>query len=304
MIIGIPDDAYYSGRSESLLHLAASICFELYPDDFGYDHDEQTMEEYWAKCQPALSNGLTIVQQAQELGLKGRIAAVSPFLLISRDAREWPKNCSSLDVTFSAFRTVDAADLPKIHDTVCNIRLTPDQKLLFEEIRNHRNLIVHHGTVEQISPEKLLTYILKTYHWLHGSVNWQTSRAAYLKDDQLATLYSTDHVDFKLNREFGFTRNALSPSDFKDIYGFEKKTRWYWCQNCIQNCSDVDLEEKTCKLTPNSSKSNNIQCLVCGVVHEVLREECRETECLGNVIGEDSGEKVCLTCRHSYNPDT
>ncbi|EIM25232.1 hypothetical protein MicloDRAFT_00059540 [Microvirga lotononidis] len=300
MIIDLPTSAYYPERSENLLHLAASMCFELVhqTESWGYEHDEETLEAYWQRTQPTLSNALTLVQQAQEMGLKGRIASVSPYLLISKEPRDWPRGSDKQDLPFSTFRTVDAGDLPKIHDTVCLPRLTEEQKALFEEIRSHRNIIVHHGSSQPLTAGDVLRYILRTFTWLHLGNNWFAKRDDYLSDDPLATLYSNDHVPSKLMFEFEALFSELSPQDFQSIFGANKRQRWYLCPHCQSNSGDADVSDiETAQLVPNLPTSTNIHCIVCDQDHFVSRQDCSDINCKGNVIAKSSyGDDFCLTC--------
>jgi hypothetical protein len=93
--------------------------------DTRYTPEQRAAAEqlFWRRSQPMLGNALSLIQQAVEMGLKGRIAAVSPFLLIARDARDYPGNSTTRDVPFSEFRSLDAADLLRVHNTVCPARL-------------------------------------------------------------------------------------------------------------------------------------------------------------------------------------
>lgn len=153
MIIDIPSAEDYRRSALNQLNLACDIGFELTRHLRGLDDlwsGDSAMEiapEYWKAAQPVLANGLTLVQQAQEFALKGRIAAVSPFLLISSDARDWPAHSDKKDVPFSAFRTTDAADLLRVHDTVApaSERLPLSFRGFFDEVRRQRNVIMHHG---------------------------------------------------------------------------------------------------------------------------------------------------------------
>jgi hypothetical protein len=76
---------------------------------------ESASTDYWFKAQPALANAFGLIQQAMEMALRGRIASISPFLLISRDPKDWPKTVENGAVPFSDFRTLDAADLIMVH---------------------------------------------------------------------------------------------------------------------------------------------------------------------------------------------
>jgi hypothetical protein len=74
-------------------------------------------EEFMARAQPDLQLAYTLIQQSQEIALKAKICAVSPFLLLlGSDVRTWPKH----DADFTQFRTLDASDLIKVANTVCS----------------------------------------------------------------------------------------------------------------------------------------------------------------------------------------
>src|SRR5262245_27632570 len=128
MITDIPTAEELARSSLDLLNMAwTSVCAVLSTlEESGvkeWDHDGRARREYHAASQPSLGNALAVVQQAQELGMKSRIAAVSPFLLISGEPRGWPKGSHRHDTSFAEFRTVDAADLIRMHDTVCSTRI-------------------------------------------------------------------------------------------------------------------------------------------------------------------------------------
>lgn len=72
---------------------------------------------------PSLSSSLSLVQQAIEFFLKGAIVDTSPYLLIVDEPRNWPAGCSMQDIPFANFRTLDAQDLPRVHDTVAPMPL-------------------------------------------------------------------------------------------------------------------------------------------------------------------------------------
>jgi hypothetical protein len=120
--------------------------------DDAYSPEERTNAEknFWTRSQPALGNALSMVQQAVELALKGRVAKVSPFLLIVRDPRDYPKGSATNDIPFSAFRTIDAADLLRVHDMVCPDRLGQEFGVFWNDLRRERNLFIHSGTVGSI----------------------------------------------------------------------------------------------------------------------------------------------------------
>src|SRR6266849_4499472 len=122
MIVDIPTPEELARSSLDLLNMAWDSACEIIAGLENsqvkeWDDDGSAQREYHAASQPSLANALMVIQQAQELGLKARIAAVSPYLLIAGDPRGWPKG-SANDVSFSEFRTIDASDLIRVHNTV------------------------------------------------------------------------------------------------------------------------------------------------------------------------------------------
>lgn len=74
------------------------------------DGNEREVATFVSGSQHDLQLAYTLIQQSQELGLKARICAVSPFLLLlGSDVRAWP----AVDADFGRFRTLDASDLIK-----------------------------------------------------------------------------------------------------------------------------------------------------------------------------------------------
>ena len=100
-------------------------------------------DEYWASAQKPLSVALALVQQGTELLLKSRIIEVSPFLIFKGDPSLWPSGCDKQEISFSEFKTIDAQDLIRVHDTVVTSRLTEEFKNRYENLRRKRNTIMH-----------------------------------------------------------------------------------------------------------------------------------------------------------------
>ena len=91
MIIDIPTSEDFARTSMNLINLAWSRTVDCLRDvDLSdragiYESEEHRAKAhawYWQRTQPALGNGLALLHQSIEMALKGRIAAVSPFLLM------------------------------------------------------------------------------------------------------------------------------------------------------------------------------------------------------------------------------
>jgi hypothetical protein len=90
-----------------------------------------------------------------ELALKAKICAVSPYLLLLRSE---PKFSAKVrDIDFSEFRTLDAVDLPPAVNSLCPRPLSDGYIRDYNEVRVLRNKFTHLGHAGQtIQPEELL----------------------------------------------------------------------------------------------------------------------------------------------------
>jgi hypothetical protein len=178
VIIDIPDKNDFFQSGTSMLNLAWDAVASLYEDlEYSklenWDDDGNVKEEFWKSAQRQISVALALTQQGIELLLKGRIAEISPFLLLVGSPREWPSGSSNKDTPFSDFRSIDANELVRAHDTVALNRLGNNFKIQFEKLRQFRNLIFH-GVDKSSGPkaEDVFRIILETIDCLHQPRSW------------------------------------------------------------------------------------------------------------------------------------
>lgn len=299
MIIDIPTASDFQHAGIEFINLAMDHVFSLYDDienselEKWGNSDDVTL--YWNSAQRTLSNALTLVQQGIEFLLKGRIVNVSPFLLISADPREWPKGCDGRNVPYSEFRSTDAQDLVRLHDTVSQIRLSQSFKTNYDELRRRRNTIMH--TINQsleIDTKAIIFYSLEAIHELVAPLQWISLRRNYLEETPVSRAFSTDYVDHKMVVEFLKLIKLLTASDLIKYFGFNKKQRRYICPACNAADQVGDLRPHTALLNPNTPISTTAYCFVCGQTYDVIRERCPEPSCRGNVLLKE--DRTCLTC--------
>ncbi|MCW1996600.1 hypothetical protein [Bradyrhizobium diazoefficiens] len=296
MIVEVPTSDDFLVAGTNALNLAWSIVVGL-PGELEnaqvaeWDEAGEATEEYWQKSQTSLGNALTLVQQGFELLLKSRIAAVNPFLLLSREVRDWPAS-DKKDISFADFRTVDAADLIKLHNSVCTDTLEADFIELYGLVRRRRNQIIHHGKDKKpIHVVELIEAILTCVSRLAPSTRWMKQRAEYKNNDNYSVAYSNDWLTDVLCGEAEIVINLLGASSLKKFFGFDKKARRYFCPECA---SSVDGDRSSlAHLRPNTPASTTLFCIVCDDVHDVERKNCIAKDCKSNVI---SVEGACLTC--------
>ena len=304
MIRDIPTREDFQEQGMALLNLAWDTVIELllnYRDAEEWDEivDYEQTEHYLKASQKPLAIATALIQQGTELLVKAAIAEVSPFLLIAGNPQSWPRKCDTNDTSFSAFRTADAEDLIRIHDTVAATRLTEAFTRQFSEMRRVRNTVFH--SVDRnlrFSEKDILLSILTVTSELHGPNKWMADPEQYLESTPSAA-FATEGHGSNLVREFQLLIDLLGNADLTQHFGFNKKQRRYLCPECWRTCREFypDLEPRTAQLAPNSPTSKSVYCVVCRKTIPVLRKPCSCTPCLGNVINDSEDfDPECLTC--------
>lgn len=300
MIIEIPSRNDFDESGLSMLNLAWDSIANLYLNLHNakieeWDDDGEVTKEFWQAAQRPLSVALALAQQGIELLLKGKIAEVSPFLLLVGSPREWPSGCTVNDTPFADFRSIDAHELIRAHDTIIKEKLSPSFKEEFEKLRRLRNVIFH-GADKKFKPtaENLFKVILEASENLQGPKRWIKIRRNYLENTPESVAYSPDYVEAKIIFEIESVLKLLKPAESKRLLGFDKDQRAYLCYQCALNNKYVNLKPKIAQLNPNTPDSTQLYCLICDRHHQVIREACKNKKCPGNVLDAEDG--VCLTC--------
>lgn len=279
------------------------------PDEsYTPEQREAAERAYWKRQQPALSNALVLIQQAVELGLKGRIASVSPFLLIARDARDYPKGSASKDVSFSAFHSIDAAELLRVHDTVAPQRLGREVGDFWDKLRRQRNVVMHLGSMagEPIFPDELVLHILYVNQFLHSERSWPKRLLDHHREPDPSV---PDWDELTARNSYGWMLESitdlvrlLQPSLLKRYFGYDGKRRAYNCPRCFAEATKADGEHDWgafAQLRSRSADATALYCFVCEETMPVLRQRCIAEGCRSNVLSDDEGTRgECLVCGH------
>ncbi|GAA5531526.1 hypothetical protein [Herpetosiphon gulosus] len=298
MILDIPSKQEFEDAGTNFLNLAWDAVIQriidLEDSDFEqWDTDGTVSDEYWNASQKSLTMAVSLVQQGVEFLLKSRIVNVSPFLIIAGDSRDWPRGCDKSDLSFADFRTIDAQDLIRVHNTVSSVRLEDNFKDFFNDLRSLRNRIMH--TVDKKArarPEQVIVYILEVSNELLSPLKWIPTRINYLLNNPIVVIHTSDHVDAQLTYEILLVIDMLKPADRKKYFGLTKQRR-YMCPICLRNCTEMDIYPDLAQLQPNTPSSTTLYCIVCQKTIDVKRIDCQSDNCKGNVI---SHNDMCLTC--------
>lgn len=307
MIQDIPTQEDFDAVGATLLDqawdMATSLLLAL--DDARQWVDEPDVEDFWRSAHVKMATALSIAHQGAEFLIKGRIVSVSPYLLIANAPREWPKADSNGNVSFSKFRTIDAQDLIRLHDSAAMHPLSEDFSLTFELLRVRRNSIMH--TVDRhlkVQVSDLVESILKIHKSLMPTQSWIKVRKEALYESSIARLYSGEWVDAQVVREFNAIKDVVTPAVMRENFAFDKKKRVYLCPSCTwSTCAEIDFEARTAQLSPNTPSSEEVYCFVCEERNTVSRTPCADVDCKGNVASMEWDK--CLTCgTHTPTADT
>ena len=308
MLINIPDADDFKISAENLLNSAWNSLIKLLEnhqvfEQTGSEQDE--IDTYWLYASPELTAAAAMVQHAVEFYLKSKILAISPYLLISIEPRSLPKNSETQDLNYSEFRTLDAQDLLKIHNTFSPNRLPIEFKNWFGEMRSMRNKIMH--TVDKtisVKPAELAVLILKCHEALVGANFWIASRTSYLDRSPEHGVRIGDengnhpYIQFAIHRELSLVTDKLNPPESKKYFKYNKKLHTELCPNCYKTFTQCEFFD--CKWTDDlvftlqqkSDTSTEMQCIVCN--HTTLISELKCNECHSLSIDKFTGQ--CTWC--------
>lgn len=307
MITEIPSADDFREAGLGFLNLAweASMSIELERDRLAEFEDAEFLEpptpQQISRGQRTLATSIALAHTGIEFLLKARIADRSPYLLISDPPRSWPRGCDVNDVAFSDFRTPDAQDLVRLHDTVAQERLPDTLKASFDALRKQRNKVFH--TVDKsisVTLADVAKAVMEAAHSLVQPHCWFKMRGNFLKNHPNGFDWSAWSAS--MNMEVTKTVETLKPSDLKRLTGFDKKAHRYLCVACGSECRDyIDLISsgiRLAQLRPNNSTSKRLFCFACQQEHAVFRVRCRVGGCRGNVLmGDDDYDRgTCVTC--------
>jgi len=321
MITEIPTSSDFQNAGINLLNLAwdsaISLLIERDIDLNEIINENSVNEAYWKSAQPILTSSLSLVQQGVEFFLKGKIAEVSQYLLIAGNPSSFPKNSCARDTNFSDFRTIDAQDLIRMHDTVSSNRLPEGFSTWYDELRKLRNKLMH--TVDStitIKDKDVLIKVMECCEYCIQSLSWINIRSQYLMNSPSGYLIqnvSLEHLSDnekmagrlgQLQCEIMTVVEYLEPQYSKKFLGFHKKQRRYVCLHCLsirergvlfeyKDDEEIWLNINTAQLVESDvSQRNIVHCIFCGGNYLIKREQC--TECGNDIIDADTGR--CLSC--------
>lgn len=294
MITEIPTHEEFSAAGVDLLHLAWSIATDLIrgsEEKFtGADLDEDSLEDYWQRSQTALRNAFSLIQQAMELGIKARIAAVSPYVLIATEHAKWG------DAPFSDYRSIDATDLIRVHNAIGTPPLDDRFKTFFDDVRRRRNRLMHAVPKDSIDARTLVVNVLTAAEQLFGETPWPQRCIALEDESRTTVLDGGENTRNTVMDDVELALAYLKPAAAKRFFGLDKRRR-YLCPACYAaaNRDWTDEFPLLAQLVSKDAGETRLRCAACGNVSEVERRPCEADGCKGDVLND---EEMCLLCQH------
>ncbi|KFI29424.1 hypothetical protein CN97_16000 [Haematobacter massiliensis] len=261
---------------------------------------QQEWDEYLVQCQSDLQAITSLLQQSMELGLKARICAVSPYLLLLDSGLKLSSKGGSID--YSELRTLDAVDLPGAVNTLASTPVSDAFITEYTQTRVLRNKIIHQGgTSVTLHPKAVFQKAIKIYRLLWNDRLWLQDRVTFAMQTRIGFLHDGKYTSAHMIvfHEIPTVMALLSKSEFKTLFKQEKSKRRYLCLSCLDagntRYADIDIEKVgTAYLAPDGSV---VHCLMCDQVYKIKRVPCTQN-CKGDVMGanDDDWSEHCHTC--------
>ncbi|WP_353930911.1 hypothetical protein WJM97_22065 [Okeanomitos corallinicola TIOX110] len=302
--IPAPDDFFCSGWR--FLDYGWSQAIELLIDiriqEDELQPDSTDIHEFWELGRHNLITSLALVQQGIELLLKGCIAEVSPYLLITQP-QQWPGKCDKNDTFFSQFRTIDAQDLIKVYDTVRENRLSENFKGRVDELRKHRNMTFHginKSTIVEAS--EVLRAVFEAVENLNSGKRWLEVHKNFLENTPISRINDIDYsVKYRMMKEMEIIVQNLKPEEVEKYTGFRVKEKSYKCPWCGRVARKYGGEPKFVQeRVDKDGITKSLYCFCCCENIETIKADCQSPDCDSTFLDEDG---VCLICDHENELD-
>lgn len=224
---------------------------------------------------------------------EGQDRGGSPYLLLSESPTRWPSPYDGHEITFSEFKTVDAQDLIRLHDTVQDSQLVPEFVEKFNALRTKRNTISHSIDKKlQVHTSEVIEAILFLHKALFPMENWAKTRATFIRNYPDATLSGGEYSTNDACRELEIVLDLLPPASVEAFFGIGKQRR-YLCPSCLGDAGHLqNFDHKLAVLRPKAppqicsiarSVIASTTCFVKTVTKRIAPAMCSATMMIGGV---------------------
>lgn len=177
MLINVPAESDFFEDGKVLIFKAWEKIISLI-DQF---QGGESQEEFWEGCRVDLSMALATAQQGAELLIKGRIAEISPYLLLKDSSEVSRGQSKSNDIDFRDLKTHDSTDLIKLHNRITSFNLDDQFSSVFGSARVERNKFMHSLIGENTqNAARVLEYCIYI-HEMFSKDSWLTFLRSEIK---------------------------------------------------------------------------------------------------------------------------
>jgi len=298
MIKHLPTHTDFEKLADDCLTQAFDIIFET--DKYLEEIDEEDLKiEAWEYSQGKLNTVVVLIHQGIESFMKAEICLISPLLLIEGKRTDWPVLPKQTDKDFNDFYSIASEAL--LHTFLVTTKKTVDDNLIkhIEEIRKARNQIVHGISKTKLNPKYLTEKILDTYTYFKSKDEWWKAVRNFHFNHPLFGYYDISYESSRFAERLDYALSKVGKSKLSKHFTINIKARNYYCPHCksiYENEFGEDYESKWSFLNPNQPTSVIITCVNCHEDYDVVRKDCTDSACKGNVIHDGDNGEVCLTC--------
>ena len=300
MIKNIPDYLHLQsiGRnciSRSILTMTDEY-IEYIENVAKYELYGTTFEEFSAWNYLNTSTSIILLHQGMEAYMKALICKDSPFLLIDEPHINWPVSPSSRDKDFNSLFQISGIKLITVFSAIYSRTelLKVDSYKLFDDIRILRNEIVHSDPSNTVETKIILSHALRL---LNIFENGQVLNA--IRDNFFSNPLIQNNEERKITfrDRINSMETIIGKKSLSREIDFNLKARRYHCPDCSKLLNEANDNNKYVLLKPNDPRSTLIECLICGNQYSIVREDCSQLNCPGNVIYiTRENDSLCLTC--------
>lgn len=215
--------------------------------------------------------------QSIEIGLKAKIAQISPYLILKEPHKRYSRNPK--DVGFSEFMTLDASELIGAVHSLTDAKLSENFCRLFDQIRSRRNVFQHLGMNEmELNIDQNFEIAAISYLELWPDSPWLTRWI-----DTKSSRWHAAYYDYKNTSEHGdvfmewpYVRKYLKPEIFKRMFNAKETDVCFIHADCFEQ-ADVrlsGLEPTKDYCTAYAAGNNMLHCIACNEAFSARPIEC------------------------------